>query len=102
MADEKRRYWLSFDLGLTGEYTELYAWLDYHQAKECGDGVATFRSDKSREKIKKEIGRLLNPKRNPRIYLISMHQGGKFIFGRRKVAPWTGYSQTLIDSDEER
>jgi hypothetical protein len=102
MADEKKRYWLSFDLGLSGDYTSLYAWLDRQQAKECGDGVATFTSDKSRKKIKSELGNLLKVRTNPRIYLISMHEGGRFIFGKRKVAPWTGYAQTSMDSGEER
>ena len=102
MADETQRYWLSFDLGLSGEYTDLYAWLDRQGAKECGDGVATFKSAKSRETIKSELARFLSPKRNPRIYLIAFHQGGRFIFGRRKVAPWTGYGQASLDSGEEK
>src|ERR1700732_3512768 len=102
MADEKKRYWLSFDLGLSGDYTSLCAWLDHQQAKECGDGVATFKSDKGRQKIKSELAQMLNVKRNPRIYLISMHEGGRFIFGKRKVAPWTGYAQTSMDSGEEK
>jgi hypothetical protein len=36
------RYWLSFDLGLQGDYDNLYAWLDKQGAQECGDSVATF------------------------------------------------------------
>jgi hypothetical protein len=36
------RYWLSFDLGLQGDYDSLYAWLDKQGAQECGDSVATF------------------------------------------------------------
>ena len=98
----ERRYWLSFDLGLQGRYDELYAWLDRHGAKECGDAVATFRSDKSRDAIKAELEQVLNVERSPRIYIISMPEGGRFIIGRRKVAAWTGYAQTSMDSGEEK
>src|SRR5258705_495299 len=97
MAIEKKRFWISFDLGLSGNYTELYAWLDQKGAKECGDSVATFTSEKSRQQIKSELTRILNLKRNPRIYLISRKEGGRFIFGTRKVAPWTGFAQTSVD-----
>jgi len=97
-----QRYWVCFDLGLQGKYDELYAWLDQNGARECGDSVATFRSEKNRDTIKQEISQLLNDKREPRIYLISLHEGGKFIIGRRKVAPWTGYAQTSMDSGDEK
>jgi len=40
------RYWLIYDLGLQGHYDELFAWLDQHKAKECGDNAATFVSNK--------------------------------------------------------
>jgi hypothetical protein len=102
MADQRKRYWLSFDLGLRGDYGELYAWLDHQEANECGDGVAAFKSEKSRDTIKTELGRFLDVNRNPRIYLITMHEGGRFLFGRRKVAPWTGFAQTSTDSGVEK
>jgi hypothetical protein len=95
------RYWLSFDLGLSGDYDELYAWLDNHGAKECGDSVATFVTDAPRTAIIKDMQELLDLNRNPRIYLIDMTAGGKFVLGKRKVAPWTGYGQVSIDGDEE-
>lgn len=95
------RYWISYDLGLQGEYDQLYAWLDGNGAKECGDSVATFQSKLSREEIVKELSRVLNPKRNARIYIITMKNGGKFVFGKRKVAPWTGYAQALEPGVEE-
>jgi hypothetical protein len=53
------RYWLIYDLGLQGHYDELFAWLDQHKAKECGDNVATFVSNKSRQGIVKEIATIL-------------------------------------------
>ncbi len=105
------RYWLCYDLGLQGRYEDLFGWLDKHGAKECGENVATFLSTKTREAIKRELSSVLElskerggpPALNgPRIYMIDMKHGGKFIFGRRKVAPWTGYAQVLSDSGEER
>jgi hypothetical protein len=97
----EHRLWISYDLGLTGEYEQLYAWLDKHGAKECGPNVATFLSDKSRDEIVGELRGLLDIKRNPRVYVITMKAGGKFVLGRRKVAAWTGYAQVL-ESGEER
>ena len=95
------RYWISYDLGLRGNYDQLYAWLDKQSARECGDSVATFLSDKTRDQVTRELSRVVDLDRNPRIYIINMKQGGKFIFGKRKPAPWTGYAQVL-DSGEER
>ena len=34
--------WMSYNLGVTGDYEGLYAWLDEHNAKECGNSVAWF------------------------------------------------------------
>ncbi|MGB8887873.1 MAG: CRISPR-associated endonuclease Cas2 [Candidatus Korobacteraceae bacterium] len=95
------RYWISYDLGLRGNYDQLYAWFDKYSARECGDSVATFLSEKTREQLTKELSQIVDPDKNPRIYIITMKQGGKFIYGRRKPAPWTGYAQVL-DSGEER
>jgi|SRR5580658_1352030 len=96
------RYWISFDLGLQGNYDPLYGWLDKQEAKECGDSVATFLSDQSRERIAKELSALLRKERNPRIYIISASEGGKFILGKRKFPPWKGYAEVELDSGVER
>ncbi len=95
------RYWISYDLGLNGEYEQLYAWLDKNAAKECGEGVATFQSKLSREEVAKELLHTLDLKRNPRVYVITMKNGGKFVLGKRKVAPWIGYAQALEPGVEE-
>ncbi len=93
------RYWLSFDLGLRGNYDSLYAWLDTMKAKECGDNVATFVTDKTRAQIKKELSDVLDEK--ARIYLIDMKNGGGFILGKRKVAQWAGFAEALVEVEEE-
>ena len=96
------RYWLSFDLGLHGDYDALYGWLDKQGARECGDSMATFNSEKSRDQLVKELKSLLDEKKNPRIYIVSMKSGGKFVLGRRKVrAPWTGYAEVAASDGED-
>jgi hypothetical protein len=95
-----KRYWLSFDLGLHGNYDGLFEWLDKQEAQECGDSVATFRSDWNRDRIARELKSILRGTKNARVYLISMKEGGRFILGRRKVSPWKGYAQVSVDSSE--
>lgn len=93
------RYWLSFDLGLRGNYESLYAWLDANEAKECGDNVATFKIEKTRDQIKDELSKILDEK--ARIYLID-RKSGLFILGRRKLAaPWAGYAEAVVEVEEE-
>jgi hypothetical protein len=99
---KQQRYWLSFDLGLRGNYEELYEWLDDLDANECGDSVATFLSTKSREQIAGELSNLLGSDKKARAYIINMNQGGKFILGKRKVAPWVGYSRQAVETEEEK
>jgi hypothetical protein len=95
-----KRYWLSFDLGLHGNYDALFEWLDKQEAQECGDSIATFRSVHSRDHITKELKDILRGTKNARIYLVNMKEGGRFILGRRKVSPWKGYAQVSVDSGE--
>ena len=35
----KHFVWISFDLGVKGDYEGMYAWLDSKDAKECGDST---------------------------------------------------------------
>ena len=96
------RYWLSFDLGLQGNYDALYSWLDQHQAKECGDSIATFQSNKARDQLAKELKDLLGETKNARIYIINKKSGGKFVLGRRKLrAPWNGYAEVSVSGGED-
>jgi hypothetical protein len=106
------RYWISFDLGLQGDYEPLYSWLDQQDykevgdregARECGDSVATFISEKSRDAVAREIkSRLGKQQLNARIYVISLDKGGRFVVGSRKLPPWKGYAAVESDSGDER
>ena len=63
---------------------------------------ATFNSEKSRDQLAKELKNLLGTKKNPRVYVISMKHGGKFVLGRRKLrAPWTGYAEISVSGGED-
>jgi hypothetical protein len=88
----KSRYWVSFDFGLSANYREFYEWLDAKEASECGIGVATFTSALSRDEIAAEIKQVLHLQLRPRVYLISIKHGGRFILGSRKASPWTGFA----------
>ncbi len=97
------RYWLSFELGLRGNYEALYEWLDGLTARECGDSVATFECNKSPDQIKKELSPLLGPA--ARVYLVGRtNKGGyvgRFVLGKRKRAPWEGYGAAAAGLDDE-
>jgi hypothetical protein len=98
---QKTRFWLSYDLGLRGNYEDLYEWLDRHEARECGDSLATFVSSKTRMQLREEI--LMVPgMKVARLYLIGLNDSGGFIAGKRKVAPWTGYATSVESSEVER
>ena len=48
-------YWLSYDLGVGGDYDGLYAWLDDHNAKPCGQSVAFFAYSTNRSDIDRAL-----------------------------------------------
>lgn len=67
--------WVSFDLGVKGDYQGMYTWLDNQSAKECGDSLACFwfehASDDLLEDLKRDIESNvdLDEKKN-RVYVI--------------------------------
>ena len=95
------KIWLSFDLGIRGDYESLYAWLDDHGAKECGAGVAylqyKYKSDFLTE-LRAELEELLEESRRPRIYVVhsvgkEKGASGRWLLGGRKSPPWSGFGQ---------
>lgn len=69
----KQRIWLSYDLGIDGDYEGLYYWLDSYDAKECGDSIATFIFEYKNDLIKELKQDLLNSvqiKNKDRFYVI--------------------------------
>jgi hypothetical protein len=99
--------WLSFDLGVKGDYEGMYAWLAKRGAKECGDSIACFWYEHSgdlRQQIKDDLNASLDLDRQKnRIYLIwkqNTKTKGSFIFGHRRVAPWASYAETGEQVDD--
>jgi hypothetical protein len=105
-ASGKSRYWLSFDLGLRGDYGILYTWLDQRAAKECAHGLATFESDESPTEIVEALTKELKiTGERPQLYLLYRDDHGKiagrFILGSRRKAPWTGYAEFIGENTED-
>jgi hypothetical protein len=92
----KSSVWLSYDLGVQGDYESLYAWLDKHEAVECGDSLAYFNYTHNNDLVaalRLELPKVMKITPKARIYVIRQHQGtakGKFVFGNRHSAPWAG------------
>lgn len=103
----ERLIWLSFDLGVSGDYEGMYAWLDDHRAKECGSSVACFQfscDGDIDEALKTEIADAVSLNKRSRVYLVYWDKNrlkGRYIIGRRKSAPWDGYG-TGEELDDEQ
>jgi len=101
----KIRVWLSYDLGVQGDYESLYSWLDGQKALECGDSIATFLwedGENIKESIKKSLEARVEFKKNDRVYLIFKTEdtnNGSFIIGKRKSSRWDGYSSEFTEDD---
>jgi hypothetical protein len=103
----KTLVWLSYDLGLKGDYESLYAWLDNHGARECGDNLAVFsyevREDLPQE-LKRDLKKNVTLEKRDRIYIMwsdGRKAKGRFLFGSRKGPRWTGYGSHEAAVDEE-
>jgi len=100
----ENRYWISFDLGLMGDYSHFYEWLDTHNAEECGAGTAAIVSMKSLDAIVAEMKEILRDTPRARAYILSKlpdgRFGGKFVVGGRRKAPWAGFAVRASDTVE--
>ena len=98
--------WMSYDLGVTGDYESLYAWLDEQEAKECGSDVAHFlftHTGDVFESLKAQIEGAVSLNKRSRIYAVCINgekTKGRFIIGRRKSAPWEGFGMGEADDDD--
>lgn len=104
----KKMVWISYDLGIKGDYEGLYAWLDDHGADECGNSVAVLKQYEYANDLvtdlQKDLAGSVAFARHDRIYIIWLEDlkvRGKFLFGKRKAAPWTGYGFRESQVDEE-
>ena len=101
--------WLSYDLGVSGDYEGMYSWLENHGAKECGPSVAFLKSYEFEgdllESLKADVGDMVALNRQSRIYAIFNDNGrlrGRYVVGKRKAPPWTGFGdlpEQEVDGD---
>ncbi len=100
--------WLSYDLGVKGDYQSLYAWLDNHKAVECGDSLAVIKyevleGETLPEKLKQDLELNITFSKTDRVYVIwksdDGNNKGRFIFGKRKASPWEGYGDFVSEDD---
>lgn len=102
----KKSIWISYDLGVQGDYDHLYAWLDNHKALECGNSVAYLEyevPDGTNDKqffeiIKADMEKTIKFVPGNRIYVVRRITDdqkdsyfGQFFIGKRKASPWEGF-----------
>ena len=98
--------WVSYDLGVQGDYEGLYAWLDSQHAKECGDSLAFIEYHYTKDlvsELKKELLKSFKTDKKTRIYTIRQEGEklkGRFILGGRKTAPWAGFSPVEAGTED--
>lgn len=105
-----KRFWMAYDLGIDGDYDNLYGLLDTIKAVECGDGNCSFRIDVGPKEPSSAVLALLKKNKvklrpKDRIYLIWRRDNGtvtgKFIAGSRRRAPWSGYAVEVSEEDSD-
>ena len=106
----KSTIWISYDLGVRGDYEGLYAWLDAHGAQECGNSVALLTYEYTgaiKKRLKADLKNAFTVDKRTKIYVIFRDRStnknkGSFLFGGRRAPPWTGYGSTdgEIEDDE--
>ena len=102
----KSAVWISYDLGVNGDYESLYSWLDIQGAKECGTSVAYLtytHVDDLMESLRAEIENTVSLDKRARVYVVRREGGrlkGSYLVGRRRAAPWEGYGEIDDDSDD--
>jgi hypothetical protein len=103
-----KNIWLSYDLGVRGDYEGLYSWLDTHGAKECGDSVAVLKYEFQGpllDTLKADLKKSFTFDKRTRIYVIyrddNTHTKGTFLFGGRRAAAWTGHAPGSAGTTDE-
>lgn len=112
----KSNIWISYDLGVTGDYEGMYAWLDDQGARECGSSFAFIKDyDHGNERLMKALRRdimdAVSLGKRSRIYVVRPFRDdegavrggrGRFLVGGRKgTPPWDGYGQQGDADDDE-
>ena len=110
--------WLTYDMGVGGDFQGIYSWLDDNEAIECGNNVAFFNysypegidtDDALAEHLKSELESKIDFKPGNRVYIIrksldKKRNGGtigRFIIGKRKANQWEGFGTKSENSLDE-
>jgi hypothetical protein len=100
--------WLSFDLGVRGDFEGMYQFLDTYKAKECGDSVGSLVYEYKKDLIgdlTKDLKSFITFDKRSRVYLIfpkaPNNYAGRFIVGRRKSPPWAGHGPSQEPDEED-
>jgi hypothetical protein len=99
--------WLSFDLGVRGDFEGMYQFLDTQKAKECGESVGAFEYVYKRDliaELTKELKEYVKFNNRSRVYVVFPKTGkhvGRFIVGRRKPPPWAGFGPQQGEDEED-
>lgn len=112
MTRIEKAIWLSYDLGIGGDYPGLYKWLDNHKAIECGNSVAFFKYPINKNQLDNllqivgdDIKKAVALRAGDRLYIIYRDEKsvvkGNFIYGRRKSNPWEGYGDSEQTGGED-
>lgn len=101
--------WLSYDLGVIGDYSNFFRWLGDVNAVECGDCVAYVKIDVPETEslpdfVKRHLESYVTFSKSDRVYIIWKNADGKskgrFIVGKRKATPWQRYGKAGDDDDD--
>ncbi len=99
--------WLSYDLGLRGDYEGLFRFLAEMEARECGGSLGVFNfpvKDDLMKELKAAVKKHVDLGKRDRIYVAYKGPNGKptgqFLFGGRKAPPWAGYASTGADVED--
>ena len=105
----QKAIWISFDLGVRGDYEGIYEFLDENDARECGDSVAFLNysfTDDLVEELGEDLKQFIEPDKRTRIYVMwqdpsKKKMKGRFVFGRRKKPRWSGYGGSDDPDDHD-
>ncbi len=100
--------WISFDLGVSGNYEKLFQWLDGHGAKECGDSLAYIKDypykDDLAHELRRDIIKSVKSIQYIRVYVVwseGSRTRARFLIGGRKGAPWAGCAPSNQEEEDE-
>lgn len=106
---EKSAIWISYDMGVRGDYASLYNWLDINEAKECGDSIAFLNYEHGgdiKAELLEDLRKSITVDQRTRIYVIYRDNAtnknkGAFLFGGRRAPPWTGCGPKGVGTVDE-